>query len=178
MSLNLSAITGSVVNVAFGLIADILSDVVLHTGSSNLSVSALVVDVRFEHTNGRTILLGDKKLTIKASDLSAVSPGVGDWFEVDGARFNVRLATLDPTATIWIFLAGKPDERSNVIVVENIAALVALSENATPDLAFVVDRESPYPFYYYVAGDLTVADGANVLEPVHGQGRYFGRPMV
>lgn len=56
-------------------------------------------------SNESTIIYGDERWLIKASELAAISPqpASGDWFEVDSVRYDIQAAILDVTDSLWIF---------------------------------------------------------------------------
>ena len=52
-----------------------------------------------------SVVYGDEKWLIKASDLSGISPipSSGDWFEAAGSLYDIKAAILDPTESLWTF---------------------------------------------------------------------------
>lgn len=69
------------------------------------SVSYIRTHYRSEDVDGQTVLYGDERWLIKASELVTVSPqpSSGDAFDSEGQVFDVKAALLDPTENIWTF---------------------------------------------------------------------------
>lgn len=68
-------------------------------------VGYLRLHFRSQDVDGVSIIYGDEKWLVKASELVTISPepSSGDWFEVSGQKIDIRAALLDPTENLWTF---------------------------------------------------------------------------
>lgn len=71
--------------------------------------------------DGTSIVYGDEKWLIKASELATISPqpSSGDAFDANGSHYDVKAALLDPSESLWTFqvrrlvpqpVASSPDQ--------------------------------------------------------------------
>lgn len=118
--MNIQAIARKAVNLAFSLASQLLRPVVFYkvTGYSvdastgiqtvqlaSVPVNALVVYYSSKDINNSSILYGDEKWLVKASDLSTISPdpAADDWFEEVGIRHDIVNALKDASGQLWTF---------------------------------------------------------------------------
>jgi hypothetical protein len=80
------------------------------TGATSTVISSAVVNYLPLHfssrdVDGTTLIFGDEKWLIRASELATVAliPSSGDWFEIGATRYDVIAAVLDPTENLWTF---------------------------------------------------------------------------
>jgi hypothetical protein len=175
--MSLRTIVEEAVDLAFEQLEELLVSVVYHSGAAEKEVQAFVAPINWERA-ASNIEISFKKLKIKATEFEGFSPSRSDWFEIAGERAGVMIAEADPTQTLWTFYVAIGRNMSAFKLVETVTQLVALSMAETPDVAMIIDRDSPFPFYRYNRAATDAADGVNILEPAHGVGRYFGRTSV
>lgn len=80
------------------------------TGTTSTVISSAAVNYLPLHfssrdVDGTTLIFGDEKWLVKASELASISPipSSGDWFEIGASRYDVIAAILDPTENLWTF---------------------------------------------------------------------------
>jgi hypothetical protein len=80
------------------------------TGATSTVISSAVVNYLPLHfssrdVDGTTLIFGDEKWLVKASELASITliPSSGDWFEIGVTRYDVIAAVLDPTENLWTF---------------------------------------------------------------------------
>jgi hypothetical protein len=82
------------------------------TGATSTVISSAVVNYLPLHfssrdVDGTTLIFGDEKWLVKASELESIAliPSSGDWFEIGATRYDydVIAAVLDPTENLWTF---------------------------------------------------------------------------
>jgi hypothetical protein len=108
------------VEVAFARFGELLKSAVFKkitayipdplTGATSTVISSAVVNYLPLHfsssdVDGTTLIFGDEKWLVKASELASISliPSSGDWFEIGATRYDVIAAVLDPTENLWTF---------------------------------------------------------------------------
>jgi hypothetical protein len=108
------------VDLAFARFAELLKEATFKkitayipdplTGATSTVISSAVVNYLPLHfssrdVDGTTLIFGDEKWLVKASELSGISliPSSGDWFEEGVNRYDVIAAILDPTENLWTF---------------------------------------------------------------------------
>jgi hypothetical protein len=107
------------------------------TGATSTVISSAVVNYLPLHfssrdVDGTTLIFGDEKWLIKASELASISliPSSGDWFEIGATRFDVIAAVLDPTENLWTFqIRRNLPTPVGTVTVENYGNLTVYSEN-------------------------------------------------
>ena len=63
-----------------------------------------VLPYRPNQINGIDILQGDERVLIRASELTSITPAIGDYvIETDGTRRNVKAVFLDPSTKLYEF---------------------------------------------------------------------------
>jgi hypothetical protein len=82
-----------------------LQDGVAETELATAAVNALSVSYQSREIDGQSIVNGDEKWLVRASELSSITPlpGSGDWFEEVGIRYDIMAANRDATQSIWTF---------------------------------------------------------------------------
>ena len=72
---------------------------------STVNVGYIRTHFQSQDVDGSSILYGDERWIVKASQLSTVSPqpSSGDSFEADGKLFDIQTALLDSTENLWTF---------------------------------------------------------------------------
>ena len=72
---------------------------------STSEVGYIRTHYRSEDVDGQTVIYGDERWLVKASELLTVSPqpSSGDSFESVGNVYDVQAALLDPTENLWVF---------------------------------------------------------------------------
>ncbi len=108
------------VEIAFGRFAELLKAATFKkitayipdplTGATSTVISSAVVNYLPLHfssrdVDGTTLIFGDEKWLIRASELASIAliPSSGDWFEIGATRYDVIAAVLDPTENLWTF---------------------------------------------------------------------------
>lgn len=132
MSLPLGSIVGTVVNAAFDLAGEIVvamtytqhkavsynpatGEVPIVTSDPGstvtpIAVSAIVGGYSQKEIDGQTIRVGDERLLVKASELSAITPNVDDYFLAGSVKRQVLHISLDPTGKLYTFHTRKAQE--------------------------------------------------------------------
>ena len=124
-AVRLQSHVASGVNLAFVVAAEVVRAGTFYktessAGTGLLEVSALAAPVQAMvlkyHSgdiDGTVVQVGDEKLFIRASELSALpSPGVGDYVieALSGLRREVMAARLDPTGSFWTMQTRRRDD--------------------------------------------------------------------
>jgi hypothetical protein len=81
-----------------------------YRGATTATVSMIVMPIRPAMADGVTILPGDEKVLVQATDLTGLTePRAGDYVveAVSGLRRDVVVAQLDMTRQLWTFFARK-----------------------------------------------------------------------
>jgi len=82
---------------------------------TSVSVDAILdeysaVELRFSErlNDDQSLIPGDKKAMIKASDLSSVTPKVNDLITISGVNWQVKAIKKDPADAMYVFQVRRP----------------------------------------------------------------------
>jgi hypothetical protein len=116
--MNIQNIVAANLNLAWSLLEDLVRPVVFYkitgytqgdgvteTNLATASVNAISLAYQSRDIDGESIINGDEKWLVRASELSDISPipSSGDWFEEVGIRHEILAANRDATQSIWTF---------------------------------------------------------------------------
>ena len=113
------ALVAAQVNLAFDILGDLIDDYVYRDKSnpvlvdgeytyddSESTVDGALTKYDTKRIDGKNILIGDKELIVKVSDLASISDDA-EFDDPDGVTWTVIDNDQDPSGTIWIIQLRK-----------------------------------------------------------------------